>query len=65
MILNPRETVPVQAGCKSANAHTIDVNRDLVNLNIDLGQMGVGVMIHGVQVHPVPSSGKNMSILSE
>jgi beta-galactosidase len=39
---------------KSANTHTIDVKpRDLVNLNIDLGQMGVGGDDSwGAMIHP-------------
>jgi beta-galactosidase len=39
---------------KSANTHTIDVKpRDLVNLNIDLGQMGVGGDDSwGAPIHP-------------
>jgi beta-galactosidase len=39
---------------KSANTHTIDVKpRDLVNLNVDLGQMGVGGDDSwGAMIHP-------------
>ncbi len=39
---------------KSANTHTVDVKpRDLVNLNIDLGQMGVGGDDSwGAMIHP-------------
>ena len=40
---SPGKLSQYRKDAKSANTHTIDVKpRDLVNLNIDLGQMGVG-----------------------
>lgn len=40
---SPGKLSEYRKDAKSANTHTIDVKpRDLVNLNIDMGQMGVG-----------------------
>ncbi len=40
---SPGKLSQYRKDAKTANTHTIDVKpRDLVNLNIDLGQMGVG-----------------------
>jgi len=40
---SPGKLSQYRRDAKTANTHTIDINpRELVNLNIDLGQMGVG-----------------------
>jgi hypothetical protein len=46
---SPGKLSQYRKDAKSANTHTIDVKpRDFINLNVDMGQMGVGGMIHGV-----------------
>jgi beta-galactosidase len=51
---SPGKLSQYRKDAKSANTHTIDVKpRDLVNLNIDLGQMGVGGdNSWGALIHP-------------
>ena len=51
---SPGKLSQYRKDAKSANTHTIDVKpRDLVNLNIDLGQMGVGGDDSwGAMIHP-------------
>jgi len=51
---SPGKLSQYRADAKTANTHTIDIKpRELVNLNIDLGQMGVGGDDSwGAQIHP-------------
>lgn len=51
---SPGKLSQYRKDAKSANTHTVDVKpRDLVNLNIDLGQMGVGGDDSwGAMIHP-------------
>jgi beta-galactosidase len=51
---SPGKLSEYRKDAKTANTHTVDVKpRDLVNLNIDLGQMGVGGDDSwGAMVHP-------------
>jgi beta-galactosidase len=51
---SPGKLSTYRKDAKSANTHTVDVKpRDLVNLNIDLGQMGVGGDDSwGARIHP-------------
>jgi beta-galactosidase len=51
---SPGKLSQYRKDAKSANTHTIDIKpRDLVNLNIDLGQMGVGGDDSwGAMIHP-------------
>jgi beta-galactosidase len=51
---SPGKLSQYRKDAKSANTHTVDVKpRDLVNLNIDLGQMGVGGdNSWGALIHP-------------
>jgi beta-galactosidase len=51
---SPGKLSQYRKDAKSANTHTIDVKpRDLVNLNVDLGQMGVGGdNSWGALIHP-------------
>lgn len=51
---SPGKLSQYRKDAKSANTHTIDVkSRELVNLNIDLGQMGVGGDDSwGAKIHP-------------
>jgi beta-galactosidase len=51
---SPGKLSTYRKDAKSANTHTIDVKpRDLINLNIDLGQMGVGGDDSwGAPIHP-------------
>jgi beta-galactosidase len=51
---SPGKISEYRKDAKTANTHTIDVKpRDLVNLNIDLGQMGVGGdNSWGARIHP-------------
>jgi len=51
---SPGKLSQYRKDAKSANTHTIDVKpRDLVNLNVDLGQMGVGGdNSWGAEIHP-------------
>jgi len=51
---SPGKLSQYRKDAKSANTHTVDVKpRDLVNLNIDLGQMGVGGdNSWGARIHP-------------
>ncbi len=51
---SPGKLSQYRKDAKSANTHTNDVKpRDLVNLNVDLGQMGVGGDDSwGAQIHP-------------
>ena len=51
---SPGKLSQYRKDAKTANTHTIDVKqRDLVNLNVDLGQMGVGGdNSWGAKVHP-------------
>jgi len=51
---SPGKLSQYRKDAKTANTHTIDVKpRDLVNLNVDLGQMGVGGDDSwGAQIHP-------------
>jgi beta-galactosidase len=52
---SPGKLSKYRKDAKTANTHTIDVKpRDLINLNIDLGQMGVGGDDSwGAPIHPV------------
>jgi len=51
---SPGKLSQYRKDAKTANTHTIDVKpRDLVNLNVDLGQMGVGGdNAWGARIHP-------------
>jgi beta-galactosidase len=51
---SPGKLSQYRKDAKSANTHTIDIKpRDLVNLNVDLGQMGVGGDDSwGAMIHP-------------
>jgi beta-galactosidase len=51
---SPGKLSQYRKDAKSANTHTIDIKpRDLVNLNVDLGQMGVGGdNSWGAEIHP-------------
>jgi len=51
---SPGKLSQYRKDAKSANTHTIDVKpRELVNLNIDMGQMGVGGDDSwGAMIHP-------------
>ncbi|MCU0363015.1 MAG: DUF4981 domain-containing protein, partial [Bacteroidales bacterium] len=51
---SPGKLSQYRADAKSANTHTIDVKpRDLINLNVDYGQMGVGGDDSwGAMIHP-------------
>jgi len=51
---SPGKLSQYRKDAKSANTHTTDVNpRELVNLNVDLGQMGVGGDDSwGAEIHP-------------
>ena len=51
---SPGKLSQYRKDAKSANTHTVDIKpRDLVNLNIDLGQMGVGGdNSWGALIHP-------------
>ncbi len=51
---SPGKLSQYRPDAKTANTHTIDVKpRDLVNLNVDLGQMGVGGdNSWGARIHP-------------
>jgi len=51
---SPGKLSQYRPDAKTANTHTIDVKpRDLVNLNVDLGQMGVGGDDSwGAMIHP-------------
>lgn len=51
---SPGKLSKYRPDAKSANTHTVDVKpRDLVNLNVDLGQMGVGGDDSwGARIHP-------------
>jgi beta-galactosidase len=51
---SPGKLSEYRKDAKSANTHTIDVKpRDIINLNIDLGQMGVGGdNSWGARIHP-------------
>jgi beta-galactosidase len=51
---SPGKLSQYRKDAKSANTHTVDVKpRDLVNLNVDLGQMGVGGDDSwGARIHP-------------
>ncbi|MCU0409083.1 MAG: DUF4981 domain-containing protein, partial [Bacteroidales bacterium] len=51
---SPGKLSPYRPDAKSANTHTIDVKpRDLINLNVDYGQMGVGGDDSwGAMIHP-------------